>query len=543
MGFVNSTDKFWDGTVMTRCVGMGVLGLFVILWGLMFWYFWIGPTRAHRKLQRNGFGGPPPCFPLGNIPDMMNTKKNKKKKNSNITTPSASTEYSSIFGSPTTMISHDLHSTVFPHFARWQKSHGKVFTYWQGTEPFLYVAEPEFIRQMSEGVLGKNWGKPALFKRDRKPMFGNGLNMVEGDDWVRHRHLISPAFSPHYLKGMVSLMVESTMKMLDRWSGLISSGRSEIDVEKEILRTAAEILGKTSFGINYENGREVFEKLREIQATLFQPNRYLGVPLSQFIMNLKQTLVAKRLGDEIDGLLLSIISARRKASPSPKGGQTDLLGQMLAAEGKALTPRELVDECKTLFYGGHETSAMTVTWTLLLLAMHPQWQSQLRQEIREVVGDGEIDPTKLNCLKKMGWVMNETLRLYSSAPNAQRQAREDIRVNDSTIPNGTNIWIDLVAMHHDPTLWGDAVNEFRPERFEDDLHGGCKHKMGFLPFGFGGRMCVGRNLSIMEYKIMLSSILTRFSFSLSPTYTHSPSYLLSLKPAYGLPLVLQPLES
>lgn len=77
---------------------------------------------------------------------------------------------------------------------------GKVFVYWLGTEPFLYIAEPEFLRKMSAGVMGKSWGKPNVLKNDRAPMFGNGLVMVEGDDWVRHRRLITPAFSPSNLK-------------------------------------------------------------------------------------------------------------------------------------------------------------------------------------------------------------------------------------------------------------------------------------------------------------------------------------------------------
>lgn len=141
----------------------------------------------------------------------------------------------------------------------------------------------------------------------------------------------------------------------------------------------------------------------------------------------------------------------------------------------------------------------------------------------------------------MGWVMNEVIRLYSPAPNIQRQTREDIGVDDLIIPKGTNIWIDVVKMNHDSALWGEDVNEFRPERFKDDIYGGCNHKMGFLPFGFGGRMCVGRNFSTMEYKIVLTLILSRFSFALSPSYCHSPSTLLTLRPSYGLPLILQPI--
>lgn len=77
---------------------------------------------------------------------------------------------------------------------------GKVFIYWLGTEPFLYIADPEFLKKMSTEVLAKRWGKPRVFRHDRDPMFGNGLVMVEGNEWVRHRHVIAPAFSPLNLK-------------------------------------------------------------------------------------------------------------------------------------------------------------------------------------------------------------------------------------------------------------------------------------------------------------------------------------------------------
>ncbi|KAL2556068.1 Cytochrome [Forsythia ovata] len=479
--------------------------------------WWVLPNLAYRKLKENGFSGPKPSFPIGNLDEM-------KKKNRVVSTSS------------TLSISHDIHSVVFPYFARWQKLHGKVFVYWLGTEAFINIADPEFLKKMSADIKGKNWGKPNVFKNDREPMFGSGLVMVEGDDWVRHRHVITPAFSPPNLKAMAGLMVESATNMLDRWSALINSGKPEIDFEKEIINTAGEIIAKTGFGISYESGQEVFEKLRELQIILFKSNKYEGVPFSKF-MNPKQTLKARKLGNEIDSLLVSIITDRLESSKGHP--QNDLLSLLLAKKdvvgrpGTTLTTREHVDECKTFFFGGHETTALALTWTLLLLAMNPEWQIQLREEIREVIGDEEIDATMVARLKKMGWVMNEVLRLYPPAPNVQRQVRQDIKVdNNYIIPSSTNIWIDVVSMHHDQDFWGENVNEFKPERFKDDpLYGGCKHKMGFLPFGFGGRMCVARNLATMEYKIVLTLILTRFSFSLSPLYCHSPSILLSLRPA------------
>ncbi|PRQ60107.1 putative cytochrome P450 [Rosa chinensis] len=485
---------------------------------------WVFPVLTYRKLKKNGLTGPTPSFPLGNLSEM-------KKKTSQSST-------SSSFGPSSNSITHDIHSTLFPYFARWQKAYGKMFVYWLGTEPFLYVADAALLKKLSSEVTAKNWGKPAVFRRDRAPMFGNGLVMSEGDDWVRHRHVITPAFNPTNLKAMASLMVETATTMLDNWATQINtSGIQEIDVEDSITATAGEIIAKTSFGISHHSGSLVFEKLRALQMTLFKTTRFVGVPFGKFIYPMK-TLEAGRLGEEINQLFLSIIAARKKSirSESP---QHDLLGMLLKESdkpgnfSKSLTTQELVDECKTFFFGGHETTALAITWTMLLLATHTDWQEQLRAEIKEVVGDKEIDVNNLAGLKKMGWVMNEVLRLYPSAPNAQRQAKDDIQVSeDLTIPKGTNMWIDTVGMHHDPELWGEDVHEFKPERF----------KMGYLPFGFGGRMCIGRNLTFLEYKIVLTLILSRFSFTVSPTYTHAPSIALSLRPCNGLPLVLQPLN-
>ncbi|CAN7039375.1 unnamed protein product, partial [Brassica rapa subsp. trilocularis] len=225
-----------------------------------------------------------------------------------------------------------------------------------------------------------------------------------------------------------------------------------------------------------------------MQLALFHSHRYVGVPFSG-ILDFKQTLEAKGVS-------------------------------LLKAEKGEFTATELVDECKTFFFAGVETTALALTWTFMLLAIHPKWQDTLRDEIRQVIGDSEIEYKKLAGLKKV-------LRLYPSALNAQRQARRDIEVNGRVIPNGTNIWIDVVAMHHDVDLWGDDFNEFKPERFDGDLYGGCKNKMGFMPFGFGGRMCIGRNMAFMEYKILFSLVLSRFEISFSPGYRHSPKHVFS----------------
>ena len=97
--------------------------------------------------------------------------------------------------------------------------------YWLGTEPFLYVADPEFLKRMSTEVIAKSWGKPSVFRNDRDPMFGSGLVMVEGNDWVRHRHIVAPAFSPLNLKVDFHLMLSPFNLFIYLPSILIASKR------------------------------------------------------------------------------------------------------------------------------------------------------------------------------------------------------------------------------------------------------------------------------------------------------------------------------
>ena len=524
----------------------GALAAAVVLALATFLYFlyaaWLAPSATRRRLRGSGFGGPAPSFPLGNLPEIA-----ASLAESNGTLPAGAG------------VTSDIHGAVFPYFARWRAAFGKVFVYWLGAEPFLYVADPEFLKSATAGAMGRLWGKPDVFRRDRMPMFGRGLVMAEGDDWARHRHIIAPAFSATNLNDMIGIMEETTAKMLGDWSQAVAAaGRSAgavVDVERGVVRNAAEIIARASFGIGDEGGAKVFEKLQAMQTMLFRSNRLVGVPLAR-LLHLRKTYDAWKLGREIDALLLDIIDSRR-GRQHDAGGQEkknkDLLSLLLAGNDEAgeaagkkrlMTSRELVDECKTFFFGGHETTALAVSWTLLMLAAHPEWQRALRDELREVTADGPLDAAALSKLTKMGWVLSEVLRLYPPSPNVQRQALHDVAVDGAgtTIPRGTNMWVDVVAMHHDEALWGPDANEFRPERFAAGAQGGCRHRMGYLPFGFGGRICVGRNLTGMEYRVVVAMVLRRFQLAVAPEYRHAPRVMLSLRPSDGVQLLLTPLQ-
>lgn len=136
-------------------------------------------------------------------------------------------------------------------------------------------------------------------------------------------------------------------------------------------------------------------------------------------------------------------------------------------------------------------------------------------------------------------VINESLRLYPPATVLPRMAFEDIKLGDLLIPKGLSIWIPVLAIHHNKELWGKDANEFNPERFASRTFAANRH---FIPFAAGPRNCIGQSFAMMEAKIILAMLISRFSFEISDNYKHAPIIVLTIKPKYGVQICLKPLN-
>jgi cytokinin trans-hydroxylase len=154
-----------------------------------------------------------------------------------------------------------------------------------------------------------------------------------------------------------------------------------------------------------------------------------------------------------------------------------------------------------------------------------------------IVND-EFDEVDRSYTVQLNLVINETLRLYPPATVLPRMALEDIKLGDLHIPKGLSIWIPVLAIHHSKDLWGEDANEFNPERFASKSFTPGR----FIPFASGPRNCVGQAFAMMEAKIILAMLISRFSFTISENYRHAPVTVLTIKPKYGVQVCLKPLN-
>ena len=133
-------------------------------------------------------------------------------------------------------------------------------------------------------------------------------------------------------------------------------------------------------------------------------------------------------------------------------------------------------------------------------------------------------------------VIQETLRLYPPVTFVVREALEDITFQDIMISKGINMQIPIPMLQQHYDLWGPDAHKFNPERFAHGIVGACKTPQAYMPFGLGSRVCVGQHFAMTELKVILSLILSKFCFSLSPTYQHSPAFRLVIVPEHGVTL-------
>ncbi|XP_045798276.1 cytochrome P450 714C2-like [Trifolium pratense] len=512
-----------------------VVALGAVLFGLIHFLnvLVLRPKSLRSKLHKQGIHGPTPHFYFGNIQEMKTlllqqqesqAKQKQEKEDEDVCVS----------------ISHNWTSTLFPHIHKWRKQYGPTYLFSSGSVQRLMVTDMELVKEILLNT-SLNLGKPSYLSKDMGPLLGQGIVSSSGPIWVHQRKIIAPELYPDKVKAMIDQIVDSTYIMVRSLESRIERDGvvSEIKIDEDLRSLSADIIARVSFGSNYVQGKEIFTKIGDLLKLLSKI--YIGIPGFRYLPNENNRQIW-RLEKEINSNISKLVKQRQEG-----GREQDLLQMILEGakncEGSdsflsssISQDRFIIDNCKTIFFAGHDTTSITASWCLMLLATYQDWQDCARAEVLEVCGNGIPDASMLRSMKTLTMVIQETLRLYPPAVFVTRTALQDINIKGIEVPKGINIQIPISILQHDTDIWGPDALEFKPERFANGVIESCKIPQAYMPFGIGSRVCPGQHLSMIELKVFLSLILSKFRFSLSSSYVHSPAFRLLIAPGKGVVL-------
>jgi cytochrome P450 len=238
----------------------------------------------------------------------------------------------------------------------------------------------------------------------------------------------------------------------------------------------------------------------------------------------------------LEKIVLRIIQRRRESGP----GSMDLLSALLEAQDEdksQMTDHQLRDEVMSIFVAGHETTALALTWTLFLLAEHPEKMDRLRAEISESVGGRTPESSDIPGLRYTEMVVKESLRLYPPSWTIPRQAVQDCEIGGYFVPAGTSVTISQWVMHRDQRFF-EEPEQFQPERWEAGLEKSLPPFV-YFPFGGGPRQCIGQSLAMTELVLILAMLVREFDLKLQADPPVTPWPSVTIYPRYGMRMKVQ----
>jgi cytochrome P450 len=370
---------------------------------------------------------------------------------------------------------------------------GDYFTLLPQADRVLVVtADPAAVEQVFKGdpkLLHAGEGNVVL-----APLLGPGSTLLlDGDEHMRHRRLLLPAFHGERMRKYADVMTEAAERQIAAWP----RGRSFATLPG-MQAITLEVIMRAVFGLDDRGRRDrIGAPLRRLLDMVGTRRRVLALALT-----------ARRTGRlspwarfaaaraEADSLLYEEIRARRADSRGEEG--EDVFSMLLAArdeDGRPLSDSELRDELMTLLVAGHETTATALAWTLERLVRHPEMLE------RASAGDEYLDA-----------VIKETLRLRPVVPAVVRRLQQPMEFGGWRLPAGVNIAPSIYLLHRRPDLYPEPL-AFRPERFLGEDPPGTYE---WIPFGGGVRRCLGASFAMFEMKVVLRTLLSRVTVRTVP---------------------------
>ena len=396
------------------------------------------------------------------------------------------------------------------------------------------VCHPRGIRHVLQ-TRHLNYGKGTRGIAKLRAILGNGLLTNDGESWLRQRRTLQPGFHREKVAGFASLIRRHATELALAWEQRAAAGPCRIDAAEEMMAVTLRIVAEALFGADIAPatqrvGRALSDALHVTNARVkapFDVPPWLPTP-----GNLRFARAMRVLDGEVSGM----IEARRRGA-----ARDDMLSMLIEARdpatGEGMSDGQLRDEVMSLLLAGHETTANVLTWTLYLLARHPEEQERVHAEAAPAL---EAELSALEQARRFeyaGMVLQESMRLYPPAWLFGRSPLEDDEIEGFHVEAGSLVFMSAFVTHRHPELWPEP-ERFDPERFAP-ANAAALDRFAYFPFGGGPRLCIGAPFASLEMPIVLASLARRLRFRLAPDAVVALEPLVTLRPRHGMPLLVE----
>jgi cytochrome P450 len=380
--------------------------------------------------------------------------------------------------------------------------------------------------------------KSPHMRKALEPLLGDGLFASDGATWKTRRAIQAPAFSGANLRRFGATMTACAEEMREQWRARADD--APLRVLPEMGRLTAEIIGRTMFGDALGPGRtaRLVSAFSAYQGGIeqFDLAAFFGLP--SWLPRTPQWKSALRAAAAVHDIVDEVIRKRLDEAP----GAATLLGLLLqnheSRVAGGLTLEQVRNEAVVIFMAGHETTANALAWTWYLLALHPDAEALLHEELERVLGGRAPGQDDVPALKYTRAVIEEALRLYPPVPILSRECLADDVIRGRRVPKGSTMMVVPWLLHRHELLW-QRPHDFVPERFVAGSH--PRHaKFAYIPFSAGPRICLGAAFALSEAVICLATLAQAFALRIPAGQTVGYECRLTLRPAGGLPMRLVP---
>uniref|UniRef100_A0AAG5CW73 Cytochrome P450 n=1 Tax=Anopheles atroparvus TaxID=41427 RepID=A0AAG5CW73_ANOAO len=433
-----------------------------------------------------------------------------------------------------------------------KNKYGNLFRVWIGNRLALFCTNVKYneIVLSSQKLLRKS----ELYKF-LVPWLGDGLLLSTGQKWFAKRKILTPAFHFKILDQFIEVFHKQSTVLVERLRPEATG--TLVNIYPYVTLAALDIICETAMGtsINAQTDTESEYVKAITELSLVLTGRFVKVwQRVDFLFNLSAD---RKRQDKIIRVLhaftTKIIQSRRQelmaraaeGNPGEDEENADIgtkrrmafLDVLLQAtiDGRPLTDKEIQEEVDTFMFEGHDTTTIAISFTLLLLARHPEVQERVHQELVDILGNDPRAPVShrnLQDMKYLEMVIKESLRLYPPVPIIARRFTENVDLGGKIVPEGSNFNIGIMHMHRDPSVFPDP-ERFDPERFAPDRTMELTSPYAYVPFSAGPRNCIGQKFAMLELKSTVSKVIRHFKLT-SAGPEPKLTMQLTLKPKDGL---------